>query len=327
VSIGRALASSLLTTLRHPATWALALASFLVRGGIAIFVLPIWSIPTPVGLANIAAPTITSFVFGGVSPSFIALVVAAVVAVLAWLLVGGWVAARLERELVVTVAADEEARPAPVLALGWASSPWRILAVRLVAYLPLAAAIAYASARIASVTYIELTDPSDVGVAVGVRVLRRIPDAVVNIAVAWAVGEIVGSLAARRIVLAGQSVRRALLGSLGDVVRRPITTLLAFALPTLALVAPVVPLALLAGAAWDALRVELFAPVPRLPVVLAMLLLFVSLWGLGLVVSGAVSAWRSAAWTVEVVRTQGTFGGSPRRRAGDWQRPEASGSV
>ena len=63
------LAGSLLVTLARPSTWVLALAAFLLRGGLLVFVIPIVVIPTPAGLADVVGPLLISFVFGGVSPA------------------------------------------------------------------------------------------------------------------------------------------------------------------------------------------------------------------------------------------------------------------
>ena len=76
VSRGAALSGALLVTLASPATWPLALAGFLLRGGLIVVALPILVLPTPVGLGNVLAPTLTAFVFGGVSVELVAVVVA-----------------------------------------------------------------------------------------------------------------------------------------------------------------------------------------------------------------------------------------------------------
>ena len=49
MSRGAALTGALLVTLATPATWPLALAAFLIRGGILLVTLPIVVLPTPVG--------------------------------------------------------------------------------------------------------------------------------------------------------------------------------------------------------------------------------------------------------------------------------------
>ena len=94
------LAGSLLVTLARPSTWVLALAAFLIRGGLLVFVIPIVVIPTPAGLADVVGPLLISFVFGGVSPAFVAVVATAVVVFLVWLIGGGLLAATAEAELI-----------------------------------------------------------------------------------------------------------------------------------------------------------------------------------------------------------------------------------
>ncbi|MFL5777840.1 MAG: hypothetical protein ACJ761_02750 [Chloroflexota bacterium] len=327
MKLGRALAGSFLAAIARPESWVLALGSFLIRGGIVLFVIPIWMVPTPVGLANVVAPTITSFVFGGISPTFVAFVAASVTAFIGWVVLAGLISARFERELILMFAADEEAVEVPVRPVGHPGAAWRVLAVRLIAYLPLVAAVAFASTRIVQVTYLELTDPSDVGVPVELRVLRRVPEAVINIVAAWSIGEIVGSLAARQVVLARRSVLRALLAAIAEVVRHPISTLVTYIVPTATLLVVTVPMAIVAGLAWDRLRVALGAARTEPIAAVGFVVVFVAVWSSAIVVAGALSAWRSAAWTTEVVRLQRTFGGSARRRAGDWEQQQTSGSL
>ena len=105
---GTTLVTSLLATLAHPTTWVLALAGFLVRGGIVAFLVPILVLPTPVGLANLAGPTLVEFVFGGFSPTLVVLIAAGVGGVLAWIVFGGFLAATIEVEGIRIVAGDED---------------------------------------------------------------------------------------------------------------------------------------------------------------------------------------------------------------------------
>ena len=65
MSLGAILLSSLLATLAHPLAWPVALAGFLVRGGIVVFLLPIVALPSPVGISDRIAPTLSSMVLGG----------------------------------------------------------------------------------------------------------------------------------------------------------------------------------------------------------------------------------------------------------------------
>jgi hypothetical protein len=320
--------TSLLVTLSNPATWVVGLAGFLVRGGLVLFIVPIVILPTPVGLANVIAPTLTAFVFGGVSPSFIALVAALSAVILLWLVGGGRLAAGTEEALIAAVAADED------IAAGFGREPgaggraWRILVARLIAYTPLAAALAWGAARVVEVTYRELTAPSDAVTPVGLRVLREVPDAVALIVGTWVVGEIVGALAARLIVLDRASIPGALVRATGLLVRRPLTTLATFLVPSLVTAAVAIPAALAAGVAWDGLRVALVDSGPgNDAIVRGALVLFILVWLGGLAATAVAVTWRHAAWTVEVLRGLGTFGASGPARSGGWNGTDPSGTL
>jgi hypothetical protein len=90
----------------------------------------------------------------------------------------------------------------------------------------------------------------------------------------------------------------------------------------------VTPILLAAGVIWDFLRRELSeAGVDGGLVLLLTMLAFVATWCAGLLVAGLAAAWRSAAFTVETVRTRGTFGALRHGSTGEWNRSEASGSL
>ena len=332
MSWGAGLAASLLVVLPRPATWIVGLAAFLVRGGILLFLLPIIVVPSPVGLANVLGPTITTFWLGGMSLGFATLVTAIFVAFFLWLVIGGWVAAVTERDLIELVVADEDLGaggtippPSPVRRRG---RIWRILLLRFAAYVPLAVALGYGSLRLVQATYRELTQPSDVVTPFAWRVVAAVPDAVILIVAAWVLGETIGSLGARRLVVWGQSLDRAFAGAWADLVRRPLSTLGTFGLPLLVTAVIVTPVLLAAGLIWDVLRGELSGVgVDDGLVLLLTTLAFVATWCAGLLVAGLAAAWRSAAFTVDTVRTRGTFGVLRHGSTGEWNRSEASGSL
>ena len=105
---GAALIGALLVTLATPATWPLALGAFLLRGGIVLVVLPIVVLPTPVGLANVLGPVVTAIALGSVTGQMIAAGGALVIAIVAVLIGGAWLAAALEAEAVRIVSLDED---------------------------------------------------------------------------------------------------------------------------------------------------------------------------------------------------------------------------
>jgi hypothetical protein len=282
---------ALVATLAHPEWWALALAAFLVRGGILVVFLPLISLPTPASLITTFAPPLEALVLGSPSVQGIAVGVLGVSLVLAALallaLAGSW----LELALVREAASDDE------LDLGWTPrgvSAVAALGLRLAAHLPTVVALAYGFARLAFATRDELLSPGDPSVALAARVLLRAPDAVAFVIVAWLVGEAVGGLAARRGA-AGAGIGDALLGSVRRVFdRRGLPTLL---VTSAVLLVFAIPFAIAVGRAWGHVIGALGQGVGPIQTGAALLLL-VSTWVLGLALLGAVLAWRATAWTV-----------------------------
>jgi hypothetical protein len=319
---GAALTGALLVTLASPATWPLALAAFLLRGGLLVVALPILVLPTPVGLGNVLAPTLTEFVFGGVSPSFVILVALIVLAGLGWLVAGGLLAAVLEAEAARIVLAHEEVAPPAGIrphdpgddVLPGAPSPrvaprrrveaGRVFIARALAHLPLGAALAWGSARLVSVTYHELTNPADVTMPLVWRVLAASPEVIVALVLTWMLGQALGAMAARRVVLARGGILRALREASVTLLRQPLVVLADFWLPTLALGLALAPSAVAAASAGDVVREAMSSPDDPLQLGLAVVL-FVSLWVVGLALTGVICAWRAAVWTVG-------FGEAPR---------------
>ena len=307
MNVGATLIASLLAVLARPATWPLALLGFLVRGGWLLIVAPIVVVPTPVGLANIVAPLLEDVAFGRRTDELMALVAVVVVAAIAWLIVGGLTAAIAEADGVRRIA-DEQG-------FQWkgGSVAWRIAGVRLIAHLPLAIGAAWAAVRIVSVAYRELTVPSDVTVPAAWRIVAGAPDAFAIVAVTWLVGEIVGALATRRIVLAGDGALAALRAAIGRVREDPARMLTLGIAGTAALVIVLATTGLAAGATWNALGAALSIG-DASTATTVLVLVFVGLFGGGLVLIGLVSAWRAAIWTMVM---GGTFGGGNDTRSGD----------
>ena len=79
--------------------------------------------------------------------------------------------------------------------------------------------------------------------------------------------------------------------------RRPLTVLADFWLPTWRSPWPFVPSALAAASAADVVRVAMSRPSDVVGLGLAVVL-FVSLWIVGLALIGVICAWRAAVWTV-----------------------------
>ena len=331
---GAALTGALLATLATPATWPLALAAFLLRGGFLVVLFPIVALPTTVELGNALAPNLSSVALGSISVELAIVTGSVGVAFVAWLVVGGWLAAAMEAEGARIVARDEDVSAlGPDPAEGQVSPPVgdgrvavRILAARLIAYLPLAAVLSWGSIRLVIAAYVELTSPLEVGTPIVVRVVRASPEVIVAILVAWTFGEIVGAAAARRITLGGVGVVGGLRSALVSTLRRPLTAIVRFWLPTLVMLLVLVPSALAAGSAWEAATEAIGRRADPLAVAITVVL-FVALWVIGLILIGVVCAWRAAVWTVVEVAREGTFGVSPDRRPGDWHPSETSATL
>jgi hypothetical protein len=191
-------------------------------------------------------------------------------------------------------AADED------LDVRWSArdvTPRRALGLRVAAHVATVLALLYGAVRLVLVTYDELLSPGDPALPLTIRVLGQLPDVVALVLVTWLFGEAVAGVATRHAA-AGLPARGALPGAVRRVVsRRGLATLL---LTNVLLVAVATPFLLGVGRAWEALR---FALIERSePVQLGgALLVLIAAWILGLLVLGAVLAWRSTAWTAEAV--------------------------
>jgi hypothetical protein len=271
----------------------MALAAFLVRGGIFVVLLPIITIPTPAALATLFAPSINELAFGGLTPAVLVAIAGAVVVAVMVIAAAGLSGAWLDREQLREAAVEDE------LDLGWTpveTSLREALSLRLSAHLPTLAALTYATFRVIGATYDELLAPGDAAVPIVVRVIERVPEAVALLVLTWLAGEAVGGLAARRAAV-GAPFGAALRQGAWELLRaRSLATLV---LTTGGLVLVMVPFLIAVARAWNQLRDVLLAPLDPV-LVLAALLVLVASWILGLAVVGAALAWRVAAWTAEL---------------------------
>jgi hypothetical protein len=330
-----------LTALARPALWVVALAGFLARGGIVAFLLPIVVLPSPSGVANVIAPSLTSFAFGLVSSSFVEIVAALIALILAWIVLGGLVGAWADIELVQAACADEELG----IGSGYLVPPGRgtllrALGVRLLAHLPLAVALGWGAVRIVQAAYAELVTPFEVVTPLFIRVLGDVPDAIAVIVTLWLLGEAAGGLAVRHAILgrrsAGASVRDGWL----DLVRRPRSSLGTLLATHVAVGLAVVSSALAAGIVWSWVRLALLGGDGPAEVGAAIGIL-VAVWLGGLLLTSVAVAWRSLAWTAEWLRVMprpavdekvgasslGTFSGAEHARPGGRSSSRSSGTL
>lgn len=323
---GRGIVAALSVTMARPSTWPLALGAFLLRGGMIVVLLPIVVLPTPVGVGNLLAPAVMSISLGAIPVGLVVASVGLGVGFALWVVVGGWLAAALEAEgirIVADAARDHR------LATSRRRMAGRILAVRLACLLPLAVVLAVGTIRMVFVTYTELVLPSDATSPIAIRVLRDAPDVPIVIALTWMAGEIVAAVGARRIVLAGEGVGAALRVAVARSVRHPLPALVRFWLPLLAFAVVLVAAGLVVAMAWQAVGDRLAAAQDPIGLLVAMIVVavLVAAWLAGLLLVGAVTAWRGAVWTVAEVSAAGTFGGSTNRRPGDWRADPRSATL
>ncbi|MEX2010991.1 MAG: hypothetical protein WEF51_02005 [Chloroflexota bacterium] len=329
-----------LGALSAPAAWPVALAGFLARGGLVLFLLPIVVLPTPAGVANVVAPWLVPFVFGQVSLQVVAILATIAAVAVGWVVAGGILGGWADVALIRDAAANEELGFGSIVPPPRRRAAAQVFALRLIAHAPLAAALAWGAARIGQAGYRELINPLEVVSPLAVRVIAAVPDAVALLLVTWLIGEAAGGLAARHFVLGGATPGHSLREGYLDLVRYP-SSLATLVLTTFGLLVTLVPSVVAAGVGWSWARVMLLGGALA-PEAVAAIVLFVVLWLGGLALAAGVVAWRSYAWTAEWLRRRvgsgwdvgtvaehevGTIGGSGSPRPGGWSSTGSSGTV
>ena len=318
--------AALLAALGRPSWWILALAGFLVRGGIVAFLIAIVTLPSPLALSNVLGPIVTSLYLGHVEPATAVVIASAILAVVVWIVAGGWFAAATEVVLVrdAQQAATDEGLPTGPVRESGGTLIGRAAAAHLVALLPMGFALGIGSVAIFGVAYRELVNPSDAGPVV-LRVIAGASGPVTAIVVTWIVGEIVGGMAVRRIVIGGEAVVSAVVQSAIDLVRRPGGALLAPLVTTAVLLLDLGAVLAAVAIVWTEVRTRLIDPLEN-PLATALALLTLgAAWCLALLVTGLIDAWRSVAMTFEQERVAATAGARTTVGGGDWSQPGTSG--
>ena len=333
--------AALLLTLERPAGWAIALAGFLARGGLVVFLLPIMILPTPAGLQAQMAPLVVPFLFGEVGTGVLVLAAALAGLVLAWLVIGGLIGAWTDVQLIRDAVAEDAITTVP------AHGPrivMDVLAARLITHAPLAVALAWGAARIVATVYAELLTPFEVVTPIAVRIVAGAPDAVGAVVATWLLGEAAGGLAAREVAVMGRAAPAAAVAGWIQLLGRPLASAGTFGLTSAALVIAVAPGLVAATVAWSWVRAVLFGSGQPGELVVA-LAAFVGLWLGALALAGFGTALRSNAWTTEWLRRRsgqpeapgatppmgwpivGTIGDAEATRPGGWPSSGASGTV
>jgi hypothetical protein len=301
------LTTAALDALAAPRTWAIGLAGFLARGGIVLFVLPVVVLPSVVGLTTFVGPN--SVTAAGLSPSFVVLIVLTSLAVSAAVFLGTLVGTITERALVGEIAAGrvgDAGRPTP---MDDSARLAALVAIRLIALVPVGLTVALGGVRLGQVGYQELVLPSDSTAPFIVRVLLAAPEVVVAIIVAWLLGELIPAVAVRWVLLDRRGIRAAFGAALVWIAHRPLRSLAVLAATTLGSVVVVGPALVTGTVAWSGVRNALLGGSDS-GVALGWVALFVASWLGGLVLAGVAAAWRSAAWSL-VVMEDLRVGGPP----------------
>lgn len=304
------LAAALLAALSRPRWWALALAGFLVRGGLLLVLLPIVRLPTTAGLANEVGPTLVGFVFGGPSVPFLVLVGTGVGGILAWLVTGGLLGGWLDLALIRETAARDEMEAVPSPRAGdkgdggggdggdGGGGAVRAFMARVAAHLPTVIVLVWGAVSLVDAAYGELIRPGDPALPVPVRVALRIPLVVGLLVSTWVVGEAAGGLAVRQLAW-GASLPRAMVRGFRELARP--SALVTLVLTNGALAAAILGSGTAAGIAWEQLRILLLDGGTGTEVRLT-LIIFSLTWIAGLWLIALAATWRATAWTFEAAR-------------------------
>jgi hypothetical protein len=293
-----------------------ALAGFLLRGGVVLLALPSVVLPSVIGIAGVTGIDAVG-IDGRPTPWLFEIVAIFGVAVILWLALASLIGSLIDVWLIEATidAADRpvrRGRPLPELGL-----LLDMVAVRGICLLPVAAALAWASARVYTVAYNELTTPSNLATPLPVRVVENAVDAVVVVTLVWLVTETIAALAVRRLVLADGGVWGSIVGAVVQIVRRPFSIVSTAVASTGASVLATAIALVATAMAFDWCRIAArnqepiamslgFGPLSTTrdfrPVVFVLAaLVLAATWVAAATLSGIASACRSAAWTGEVV--------------------------
>jgi hypothetical protein len=193
------------------------------------------------------------------------------------------------------------ARNRPVRSLG--DDTARVWLVQLVAALPAIAAAAVLVFAVAAVAPGEYQSP-DIGGSLEVRIARDIAPFVAVLLLAIVAGQVLGGTATQRAASpADVGIGDALSAAVGDI-RRDARRLIGLAVVTLLAYAIALLLAFaLLRVLWSPIELQLARGQLGGPQTLLLLVGFVAIWLCLLVGIGALHAWASAWWTLELERT------------------------
>jgi hypothetical protein len=305
----------LTAVLADPGAWLLGTAGFIVRGGIVVLLLPIWTAPSPVGIALLIGPSvIDTGRLGG--PALIAALVGLAGIVL---LVGGALlaAAWLEEMAYERLGRDPETEALSGRRPGSARRPrrlgWLVL-VQLAALLPVLLAALHGAGPIAASVRNEILLPGDLALPLVLRAARGATEPLLILAASVVLAEAISGLLSRRVLRpdARPDRRRApvaLLRGVGSAITASTLGWLLAAVVLLPAMGAVV-------VAWGNVRGAWLSGAPFVPgrveaevAAAGATLLFVAVWVGALLLGGVVSALRGALWTARALPPGGDWTG------------------
>lgn len=293
--------------LRRPGLWPIALAGFLARGGIVLFVAPVVVPPSLVGLATFIGPA--SITPAGPTTGLIVRVILGAGLLAVAVLLGTIIGSMAELALIGAVRGETGGSVPGLLR--------RVVVIRLICLLPVAIVIGLGIQRLGQIVYEELTLPSDLVTPMAIRVVIRAPQIVGAIVVAWLAGETWAGLATRLAAVQGSGVGHALAGAIGLWIRRAVPIVALAALSTV-LAVGVLALAIgLVAWSWGFARDALLGSTGPADLVTigGSTVLFAACWLIGLTAAGALAAGRAVAWTLIVGEDHRGSGGTAPERA------------
>lgn len=323
---GTGLAMALSVVLGTPSLWLLGALGFAARGGLLVLALPILSLPSPAALRPILGEAITST---GISAGLQGLVAIGIVALI--VLVGaGLVASALADlaafERFVGDAETEDLRGGrPPRAISRAERRrlvGSLLAIQVAVLVPAAVAIVAAAHATTAVAIRELQLPSSLERSLVDRVLGGASREVIAVAVLLVAGEILGSLATRRLLASTFDLDAAhsgtprtgwrspiafLAAAGGWPVRHPLRTLATVGATWLVTLSLLLPIVATMGVAWGAVRGVFLSSAglgePEFGIRAGIVtLVFAALWVAATLIAGFASALRAAIWSADALR-------------------------
>jgi hypothetical protein len=234
----RSLGAALAMALAEPTLWLLGSVGFLARGGIIVLALPIWTLPSPVGMTILFGPD--ALTPTGLSGRFLAtlsgLLATALVIALGLIALAAWSdRSSIARQLATPDAAGAE----PPLRSADGRVP-RMVVVQVVSLAPIVVALLVGGRSLLDVVRVQLLQPGDLATPLVVRVALEAWPLLALLALGFGAAEVVASLALRDVVR-GRGASEAVVGALGRLASRPIAgvgTLIAAWATTVVVVGP-----------------------------------------------------------------------------------------